>query len=277
MTSRKYLALAAVTVIVVGTFAARANYGRIAVLVAPAKKAATVRSPNAVTADSLFWRTLHVGDYDGIPRAIEEITRVYVETPDDPVTAAHLAWLHVWRAAERARLDTIPASITGHLILARKYFEEAVKLDPSDARYLGFLASAMLAEGSIDKNERLTREGYFKLRESIDAWPEFNLFTAGYALSVLPAASRRYQEGLRWQWENLDACVQGTIDRANPSYATYMTYETTHGVKRGVLEFLDRTAQLRGLLPEHGRHAGEGGRLANGGEDLRERQALGDL
>ena len=105
-------------------------------------------------------------------------------------------------------------------------------MDPADARYLGFLASAMLAEGSIDGSERLTREGYFTLRESIGAWPEFNLFTAGYALSVLPAASPRYQEALRWQWQNLDACVGETVDRANPDYAGYMRYETAEGVKR---------------------------------------------
>jgi tetratricopeptide (TPR) repeat protein len=232
MTKRKSLALIAVVALVAGGFAAKANYGRIAVLAAPAKQAATVRSPGALKADSLFWRTLHTGDYDGIPRAIEELTRAYVEAPHDAVTAAHLAWLHIWRAAERARLDTPPASITGHLVLARKYFEEAVRLDPADARYLGFLASAMLAEGFVDKNERLTRAGYFKLRESIDAWPEFNLFTGGYALSVLPATSPQYQEGLRWQWGNLDICVQESVDRADPSYAKYMTYATTHGPKR---------------------------------------------
>jgi hypothetical protein len=232
MTRKKYVALAALGALIIGGVAAWANYGRIAVLAAPAKKAASVRSPAAVAADSIFWRTLHTGDYDGIPGAIEQLTRTYIETPNDALTAAHLAWLHIWRAGERARLDSLPANLTGHVVLARKYFAEAVKLDRSDARYLGFLASAMLAEASIDRNEQLTREGYFTLRASIDAWPEFNLFTAGYALSVLPASSPRYQEGLRWQWENLDACVGGRVDRANPDYASYMQYETTQGVKR---------------------------------------------
>ena len=93
--------------------------------------------------------------------------------------------------------------------MARKYFAEAVTLDPSDARYLGFLAASILAEGAIHKDEKLTRKGYFMLRDSIQAWPEFNLFTAGYVMSQQPADSPRFREGLDWEWRNLDVCAQG--------------------------------------------------------------------
>ena len=223
------LAIVAVGALGVGV---KVNVPRIAVWMAPDKKVTSARSDNALAADSLFWRTLHRADYEAVPRAIEELTRAYAATPNDAVTAAHLAWLHFWRVSERSRLDSIPATITEHLVLARKYFAEAVKLDPSDARYLGFLASAMVAEGTVDKDEALTRAGYFKLLESVDAWPEFNLFTMGYVLSQLPADSPQYGRAVERQWENLDACVSGRIDRFDPSYGKYMVNATTHGPKR---------------------------------------------
>jgi len=117
-------------------------------------------------------------------------------------------------------------------MLARRYFEEAVKLDPSDARTRGFLAGHLLAEGTLHKDERLTREGYFMMLDAIEAWPEFNLFTGGYVFSRLPADSRQFREGLAWQWQTLDACIEGKLDRVNPDYAPYMSKETTEGQKR---------------------------------------------
>ena len=130
------------------------SYHEIAIRFAPKKRAVTVRAAAALTADSLFWRTFHSGDYDGIPRAAQALTAAYLATPNDPVTAAHLAWLHNWRTAERARRDPVPATITDDIILARRYFEEAVALNPSDPRTLGFLAGHRLAEGSMHHDER---------------------------------------------------------------------------------------------------------------------------
>ena len=208
-----------------------ANRHRIAVLLAPTKQATSTRSHAALKADELFWRTFHSGAYDVIPRVLEVLTAAYLETPTDAVTAAHIAWLHNWRIAERARLSVVPATITDHTILARRYFDEAVRLNSSDARYLGFLAGHTVAEGALHKDERLVRRGYFMLREAIETWPEFNLFTAGYVMSRLPADTPRFKEGLEWQWRNLDVCVQERIDRTNPDYAKYMRLETTEGAK----------------------------------------------
>ena len=86
-------------------------------------------------------------------------------------------------------------TITDDTMLARRYFQEAVKLDPTDARTLGFLAGHIVAEGTIHKDEMLTREGYYMLLDAIKAWPEFNLFTAGFVMSRLPADSPRFREG----------------------------------------------------------------------------------
>ena len=117
-------------------------------------------------------------------------------------------------------------------ILARRYFDEAVRLDPSDARILGFLAGHIVAEGTLHKDERLIRRGYYMLLDAIEAWPEFNLFTAGFVLSRLPADSPRFKEGLEWQWRTLDVCIQERIDRTKPDYSKYMALETREGPKR---------------------------------------------
>ncbi|MGH8138533.1 MAG: hypothetical protein ACREVV_10105 [Steroidobacteraceae bacterium] len=209
-----------------------ALWDRIAVMVAPKKEAIASRSETASRADDLFWNTFHNAEYDRIQSTLEALTAAYLQTPNDAKTAAHIAWLHNWRIAERARMDSPPATITDDTIVARRYFEEAVKLDPSDARYLGFLAGHTLAEGTVNKDERLTRKGYFMMRDAIKAWPEFNLFTGGFVMSRLPAESPRFQEGLGWQWRTLDLCIDGKLDRANPDYSPYMAKETTRGSKR---------------------------------------------
>jgi hypothetical protein len=201
-------------------------------MAAQKKHATASRSETASKADELFWNMFHKGEYDKIQDALGVLTAAYLRTPNDAKTAAHIAWLHNWRIAERARMESPPATITDDTILARRYFQEAVKLDPSDARYLGFLAGHTLAEGALHKDERLSREGYFMLLDAIKAWPEFNLFTGGYVMSRLPADSSRFREGLKWQWHTLDKCIEGTLDRANPDYSRYMAKETTEGRKR---------------------------------------------
>ncbi len=205
---------------------------RIAIRLAPAKEAARTRSQAALEADKLFWETLHGGAYDQIPHALDVLTAAYLETPGDAVTAAHIAWLHNWRAAESARLSTVSATITDHTLLARRYFEEAHRLDPSDARVLGFLAGHVVAEGTLHNDERLVRRGYYMLLDAIEEWPEFNLFTAGYVMSRLPADSPRFQEGLEWEWRTLDVCAGERFDRQNPDYSKYRHLETHEGPKR---------------------------------------------
>ncbi len=230
--AKRVLIVAAVLLAAAAAALVVAGYHEIAIRLAPRKRAAAVRAAAALTADSLFWRTFHSGDYDGIPRAAEALTAAYLATPTDAVAAAHLAWLHNWRMAERARRDSVPATITDDIILARRYFEEAVALDPSDPRTLGFLAGHRLAEGNLHQDERLTRRGYFTLLAAIDAWPEFNLFTAGYIMSRLPSDSPRFRQAVEWQWQNLDKCIESRLDRANPDYSRFMRLETRTGVKR---------------------------------------------
>jgi tetratricopeptide (TPR) repeat protein len=204
----------------------------VAVFMAPKKLALQKRTSEAEKVDEEFWRVLHQGRYEDLPKLIEQLTAVYLRTPHDSITAAHLGFSHIWYVAERERQEKIPARITDHVILARKYFEEAVQLNPSEDRYLGFLGASLLAEATIHQDERLKRKGYFTLRESIDHWPEFNLFTGGYMLSGLPFDSPQFSEALEWQWQALDACAETRVDRKNPDFSRYLSLKTNHGRKR---------------------------------------------
>ena len=212
--------------------AAIAGCGFIAVQTATPKRASVARTEAAVKADQLFWETFHRGDYADIGSTAETLKQAYLADPSDAVTAAHIGWMHIWRLSERARLDNPPASITDDAVMSRRYFQEAVNLNPYEARYQGFLASAMLAEASIHKDEKLTRQGYFTLLDSVDAWPEFNLFTAGYVTSNAPRGSKNFNQALEWQWRNLEVCVGEKLNRGDPNYAKYMALETKEGKKR---------------------------------------------
>jgi tetratricopeptide (TPR) repeat protein len=205
----------------------------LAVWSAPKKQASTARTAEALRADELFWRTLHGGAYEQIPQALIALKAAYLANPSDAVTAAHVGWMHIWRLAERVRLGSgAGPGITDDAMLARRYFEEAVRLDPREARYLGFYASALMTEGTIHRDEKLVRRGYFAMQDAVAAWPEFNYFTSGYSVSAQPHDSSRFREGLDAQWLNLDVCVGERIDRANPDYARYMRLETKDGPKR---------------------------------------------
>ena len=204
----------------------------MAIETAPKKTAGSIRSSAALKADELFWEIFHAGNYEKIPAALEPLTAAYLEDPNDAFTAAHIGWLHIWRLAERARLEKIPAAITDDATLARKYFQQAVALAPTEARFSGFYAGATLAEGTIDKDEKQIRTGYYALHAAVEAWPEFNLFTAGYMLSQQPADSELFKEGLDMQWRNLDVCAGETVNRQQPNYASYLSLQTSTGKKR---------------------------------------------
>lgn len=196
------------------------------------KTAATQRSAAAAQADALFWKTLHAGDYAGIDKAVRALQIAYLATPTDAVTAAHIGFLRAWQATESARLPAPDPATTDQIALARRYFGEAHALVPDEARFHGFWAGMTLAEASIHGDERLTRRGYYALRDAIDAWPEFNLFTGGYVMSRQPADHPRFAEALDWQWRTLDLCAGQPIDRTNPDFGRFMHLATTTGPKR---------------------------------------------
>jgi hypothetical protein len=210
-----------------------AGCSALAVATAPAKQAANDDSPAAKQAEAFFWSTLHGGRYDEIGPALDKLQAAYLAHPTDSRTAAHIGFLHIWRVSERVRQVDLRPTITDDIVLARRYFEESVKLDPSDARIRGFLASAMLAEGQFQHDEKLTRAGFFAMNDAVDAWPEFNLFTRGYTMSGLAFGDPKYADALDDQWTNLDKCADGArVDRSSGAFARFMHLETKTGPKR---------------------------------------------
>lgn len=176
------------------------------------------RVPLAETADTLFWRTLHAGAYDSIPRALLVMMAAYLQNPADAETAAHVAFLHAWHIAERSRLAEVSPAITDDAILARRYFDQSMAHAPRyDARIHGFDAVLRMIEGDIHRDAELWTDGLGRGREAIKAWPEFNWFTIGYVLSAKPDTSAIFREALEMQWKTVNACGRTTVDRVNPT------------------------------------------------------------
>jgi hypothetical protein len=198
----------------------------LAVATAPARKP-TPQSERGRAVAERFWAALHGGRYDQLDELLEAHLQVALDEPADPVTISHVGWLHAWAVGESARAPKA-ASIVSHVPLARRYFEEAVALVPDEPRYLGFLASFTMAEGSVLANERVTRQGFYQMKDAVAAWPEFNLFTSGYVMSAGPVDGPRFKEGLEQQWQTLEVCFGG---RVLPSKAVFAR-ETKEGHQR---------------------------------------------
>lgn len=205
---------------------------QLAVMSTPKKKPIASHSDLATQAENKFWDTLHQGRYEDIQKVEYLLTAAYLQNPNDPTLAAHLGFLHIWKITERHREEPIVPTITNEIILSRKYFSDAVELNSDDARYIGFLGDSKLMEGKIFHDEREQTRGYFTLKKAIKAWPEFNYFTAGYAMSSLPADSKQFKEALKWQWLTIDLCAGKKVDRSNPDFAPYMNREIKTGKQR---------------------------------------------
>lgn len=203
----------------------------IAINAAPPKQANPVQSAQSKAANDLFWDALHGGKYEALPDVIEQLQRAYLADPMDAITTAHLGFAHIWAAAERTRLDPIPATVTDHLLLSQRYFAEAVEMT-GDPRFLGFLAGAELANGTIHKDQRLIRQGYFRMKDAVAQFPEFNLFSRGYSASSAAWDSERFRGGLDDMWKNVEFCFDGKVTRADPDYTPVMAMQTQTGPKR---------------------------------------------
>lgn len=205
---------------------------QMALMTTPAKKPMASHTQLAEQAESVFWQTLHQGDYDHIPHALYLLTAAYLDNPFDAKLAAHLGFLHIWQLAEAGRESTSDPRIVEHAILAKKYFSDAVLLAPQDARFLGFYGDALLIQGKIFQDKKQQVKAYYVLKRAIRAWPQFNYFTAGYPMSILSANDPSFQEGLDWQWRTLDVCAGEPVNRNNPDFSPYMPRATLTGLAR---------------------------------------------
>lgn len=205
---------------------------KIALINTPKKKPQSSKSQLAAQAEHYFWQTLHQGRYQDIPKADFLLMAAYLENPNDPKLAAHLGFIHIWKITERAKVKDKSPLTPNQIILSKKYFADALQLDPQNPIYQGFYGDTQLIEGKIFKDPQEEVKGYFTLKDAIHSWPEFNYFTAGYPMSSLAADSKHFKEGLEWQWLTLDLCSSNKIDRKNPDYSPYLSRETTVGKQR---------------------------------------------
>jgi hypothetical protein len=214
------------------TFLSLTACEEIAIQTTPKRKPSLLESQFAKSTHNKFWNALHNGRYNQIPAINYQMMAAYLTNPNDPKLAAHLGFLHMWAITERQRLKDIPPTITNEIILARYYFSNAIELDPSDARYLGFYGDSQLGVGKIFDDKREQVRGYFTLKHAIHRWPEFNYFTAGYPMTVLDAKSKPFKQALAWQWATLDVCAGEKVNRMNPNYHPYMNRQTLSGPQR---------------------------------------------
>ncbi len=186
------------------------------------------RTEEAINAEFYFWQVFQNGLYDLIPDLSNALTAAYLIDPNDAKIAALIGSVYTWQLSERMRMPEIPATITNNSVLARKYFEETVKMDPQNAHYIGFLGSMMMAEADIHNDNKLFRKGYLVLKKSIRLYPEFNLVTGGLAITggivenIIGPDSKLFKEALEWQWRTMELCFGTRIDRSNPDVTPYM-------------------------------------------------------
>lgn len=174
-------------------------------------------------ANKYFWDNFHQANYQNLDSIFFYLTSAYLENPNHLETVAHLGFAHAWAVSENAKLTQPSPMVIDHINLAVKYFGEAYRLNPNDARILGFLADFKIAIGSISDDKSLSRTGYFEGLKSIRRWPEFNYFTVGYTMSRLPHDNKLFKKGLEWQWKTLDKCFCEKFDRKNPNIKQYIS------------------------------------------------------
>ncbi|CEK09524.1 hypothetical protein [Legionella hackeliae] len=205
---------------------------KIALMTTPQKKPMPSNTELTRNAEHYFWQTLHHGNYQDIEKADFLLMAAYLQNPNDPTLAAHIGFLHIWKITERQRLPNKSPLMTNEIILAKKYFSDALQLQPHMPIYEGFLGDSELIGGKIFHDPQEEVRGYFRLKRAINNWPEFNYFTAGYPMSSLSYEDKHFKEGLEWQWKTLDLCAGEKINRHSPGFAKYMSQETTAGKKR---------------------------------------------
>jgi hypothetical protein len=169
------------------------NSGCVAIAVALAPRR-TAQSPSEATrrGEALMTEALLDGAYDRLPGLLEELTRLAVQNPRDGRLHTMLGMAHLWRVSERERDPQPSPRLTEHVVLARHYLVSARALLPDDARVHAWSTGARLASATLLDDQRARREAYFDMRDSIGRYPEFNLFSASFVFSRLPADDPKY-------------------------------------------------------------------------------------
>lgn len=163
-----------------------------------------------------FFSALLKADYDQVDNSIELLTREYLE--GDVLSTATLGFAHAWRLGEAGRVEDGSARVIESADLAVRFFTEASEDLPDDPRIVGFLGSFKQAQGAIHGRPELQTEGWFDQGKAVRAWPEWGLFARAYGLVTMNPEERRYKEGIELLWQNLEECIDDSIDRDDFDY-----------------------------------------------------------
>jgi hypothetical protein len=193
-------------------------------------------APSALAerATAAFWQAFRDARYDAIPEVHALLAAAYADNPHDPHVALLLGHVHFWKAAERVRDTSRDPRTADHLILAERYLHEAGRLARDDQRIPGWLGGLELALSNLHGNLGLARRGYFRLRQAMQAYPEFNGFSFAFPLISQPPSSPLLQEAVAVMWESAELCNRERYDRVRPhlEYRRFAQHRTTAGRTR---------------------------------------------
>jgi hypothetical protein len=165
-----------------------------------------------------FFTAFKEGDYTALPAIISTLTTEHLA--QDRTSTAVLGFAHAWRLAEASRTGDDPTVIESASV-AHRMFQTAHASFPEDPRLLGFQGSMMMAEGSINDDAELSRDGYFATSSSAVQWPQWGLFTLAYSLSGKAPDSSLGRQALDSLWQNLELCAPGqAISRTSTELLT---------------------------------------------------------
>jgi len=189
---------------------------------APISKApAALWSAEPTPGRTAFFDALRHGNYAGLDPIIRTLTLEHLD--GDRVSTSVLGFAHAWRLAESSRTGDDPTVIESASV-AHRMFQTAHASIPDDPRLLGFQGSMMMAEGSINDDAELSKNGYFATSSSSVQWPQWGLFTLAYSLSGQPPTSDLGKQALSSMWQNLDTCSPGrSIQRTGTELFTWLS------------------------------------------------------
>ena len=248
----------------------------IAIALAPTREP---EAPSDATerGERLFAEALLEGSYERLPEILEELTRLSVEHPRDGRLHLLLGMAHLWRVSEKERDPAPSPRLTEHVVLSRHYLGSARALLPEDPRVHGWNAGAMLATATLLDDARARREGYFEMQDAMSDFPEFNLFSASFVFSRLPADDPKYEPEVVDSMFEATARCYGDADRwaeRRASVAAAMAeVERPTDERRVCYPSPDAPHNVEGFFLHFGDALSKAGRL----DDAREAWSLAQL
>ena len=128
---KKILILLTGVLLLIGTIVYQTIFNSVSTINRSKTEWRWVESTTSTLANDIFWEQFHLGNYDTIPKVIEQLSVAYIANPKDLQTIYHLGFARIWALSERQHLQKIPGNIIDHAVLAQKYLGEAYLMNPN--------------------------------------------------------------------------------------------------------------------------------------------------